>query len=43
MKMAEVFSNPVSLVYHVGKNLILNGIDIFTKIDKALVAYKLGD
>ncbi|CDW75594.1 UNKNOWN [Stylonychia lemnae] len=42
-KMAEVFSNPFSLIYHVGKNLVINGIDIFEKIAKALIAYGEAD
>lgn len=32
VKMAEIFASPLSLIYHVGKNLIVNGIDIFKKI-----------
>jgi len=42
-KMAEVFANPLSLIYHVGKNLIVNGVDIFKKIANALIAYGEAD
>jgi len=42
-KMAEVFAHPLSLIYHVGKNLILNGVDIFKKIANALIAYGAKD
>eukprot|EP00347_Sterkiella_histriomuscorum_P001536 403371660 len=43
VKMAEVFAHPLSLIYHVGKNLILNGVDIFKKIADALIAYGAKD
>jgi hypothetical protein len=43
VKMAEIFANPLSLIYHVGKNLVVNGIDIFKKIASALIAYGEGD
>lgn len=43
VKMAEVFSNPLSLIYHVGKNLVVNGIDIFKKIANALIAFGEAD
>lgn len=43
VKMAEVFASPLSLIYTVGKNLYLNGIDIFEKIMNAMVAYEEGD
>lgn len=41
--MAEVFAHPLSLIYHVGKNLLLNGIDIFKKIAEALIAFYKND
>lgn len=41
--MAEVFTHPLTLIYHVGKNLILNGVDIFEKIGQALIAYGAQD
>lgn len=39
-EMAEVFSSPWSLVYHIGKNLIVNGVDILKNIELALSEYK---
>lgn len=41
--MAEVFAHPLTLIYKVGKNLIVNGIDIFKKIAQALIAYGAQD
>lgn len=43
LKMAEIFGHPLSLIYHVGKNLILNGVDIFGKIANALISFGAGD
>jgi hypothetical protein len=39
-EMASVFTSPISLVYHVGKNLIVNGKDIYNDIDDAITQYK---
>jgi len=39
-KMAEIFSHPLSLIWQVGKSLIVNGSDIFDKISQAITAYK---
>ena len=41
--MISVFSNPWSLVYTVGKNLLVNGVDIFHKIEDATTAYDKKD
>ena len=41
--MAQVFAHPLSLIYQIGKNLIVNGIDIFKKIYSAVSYYKNGD
>lgn len=41
--MAEVFAHPLSLIYHVGKNLVLNGVDIFKNIAQALISYGAKD
>lgn len=41
-KMAEIFSHPLSLIWQVGKSLIVNGSDIFDKISQAITAYKNG-
>jgi len=37
--MAEIFEHPFKLVYHMGKSLILNGVEIFTLIAEAVRAY----
>lgn len=41
--MAEIFANPLSLIFHAGKNLLLNGVDIFDKIAAAVNSYGQGD
>lgn len=43
ISMAEILANPISLVYNVGKNLILNGVEIYGDIDKSVEFYKNGD
>ena len=42
-KLAKAFSDPWSLAYTVGKNLLLNGVDIYHKIEDATAAYKRAD
>ena len=42
-KMAEIFAHPLKLVVRAGKNLIVNGIDIFKKVDAAMIAYHNDD
>lgn len=39
-KMAEIFAHPWSLVWQVGKNLFVNGADIFGKISLAMQSYQ---
>jgi hypothetical protein len=39
-EMAKIIMHPLSLVYHMGKNLIVNGIDIFHKIQAAIASKK---
>jgi hypothetical protein len=43
LKMAEIFEHPLTLLYHIGKELIVNGLNIFRKISSAITAYKSGD
>jgi hypothetical protein len=38
--MAEVFEHPLSLLFQVGKSLIVNGADIFQKVKDSVTAYK---
>lgn len=42
IQLAEIFEHPLQLVYRVGKNLILNGIEIFKEINKAVNSYQAG-
>ena len=42
VKMAEIFEHPWSLIYHVGKSLIVNGADIFSKVEAAVNAFRSG-
>ena len=41
--MAEGFSSPWSFVYHVGKDLLVNGVQIYHEVDDAIAAYEAGD
>ncbi len=41
--MCEIFAHPLRLVYRIGKNLIVNGVDIFAKIAKGLFCYEKAD
>lgn len=41
--MALVFTHPLSLIYHVGKNLIVNGVEIFEDIVDSAAGYDEGD
>jgi hypothetical protein len=39
VKMVEVFNNPASFVYHVGKDLIVNGRQIYHDVDDSITQY----
>jgi len=39
-KMAAVFSNPWSFVYHVGADLVVNGVQIFAEVEDSVGQYK---
>jgi hypothetical protein len=41
--MVAVFSNPTSFAYHVGKDLMVNGQDIFQEIETAVSDYEAGN
>jgi len=43
LQMAAIFEHPLTLIFHIGKSLIVNGCDIFTKIETAVQAYKKGE
>merc|ERR1712087_934368 len=38
--MAENFANPWSFAYHVGKDLLVNGVAIYHEVDDAIAAYE---
>lgn len=42
-KMISVFDSPTSFAYHVGKDLIVNGAQIFTEIETAVSDYESGN
>ena len=41
--MAEKFKSPLSFAFHVGKDLLVNGTDIYHDIEGAVTAYQGGD
>jgi len=41
--MANIFLHPFTLFFKIGKNLIVNGAEIFLKITEAILADKSGD
>ena len=43
LEMIKIFEHPFSLVYHVGKNLVVNGIDIFRKTHEAIEDFENHD
>ena len=38
--MAVIFASPLSFAYHVGKDLVLNGVDIYHEIRNAITDYE---
>ena len=42
-KMIKVFDSPTSFAYHVGKDLIVNGKQIYTEIETAVTDYENGN
>jgi len=38
--MGEIFASPLSFAYHVGKDLVVNRVDIFKEIKNAVVDYE---
>lgn len=41
-KMAAVYSNPWSFVYHIGHDLAVNGVEIFKETEDSVTQYKAG-
>lgn len=37
--MAKIFNSPSGFAYHVGKDLMVNGKDIFAEIEDAVTQY----
>lgn len=37
--MASIMSNPWSFAYHVGKDLIVNGVQIFHEVDDSITQF----
>ena len=42
-KMLENFKSPISYAFHVGKDIIVNGVQIYKEIDTAVKDYESGD
>ena len=42
VSMAEHFSSPWSFAYHVGKDLLVNGVEIYHEVDDAVAQYEAG-
>lgn len=38
--MIKSFTSPMSFVYHVGKDILVNGKDIFTEVSTAVSDYE---
>ena len=41
--MAAIFESPLSFTYHVGKDIIVNGVNIFKDIEQAIADEQKGD
>lgn len=41
--MSAIFKSPSSLAYHVGKDLVVNGKDIYHEVDTAIADYEAGN
>jgi len=41
-KMAAVYSNPWSFAYHIGKDLVVNGVSIFKDTESSVTNYEAG-
>lgn len=42
-KMINICSNPYSFAYHVGKDLLVNGVDIFKHVYDSVKQYRAGE
>lgn len=41
--MAKVFTNPVELVFNVGRALILHGVNIYDEISSSVSSFSVGN
>jgi len=41
--LAKAFSNPASFAYHVGKDILVNGVQIYHEIKDSIVQYDAGN
>jgi len=39
LQLAEIFGHPLQLIFRAGKNLLLNGVEVYKEISAALKAY----
>ena len=42
-QMVEIFDSPTSFAYHVGKDLMINGVEIFHEVETAVNDYSAGN
>jgi hypothetical protein len=42
-QMVEIFDSPTSFAYHVGKDLMINGVEIFHEVETAITDYESAD
>jgi len=38
LKMVETFKNPISFLYHIGKSLVINHVEVFNEVSNAVTA-----
>ena len=42
-QMVQIFDSPTSFAYHVGKDLMINGVEIYHEVETAITDYNNGD
>ena len=42
-QMVSIFDSPTSFAYHVGKDLMINGVEIYHEVETAITDYNNGD
>ena len=43
LKMADIIEHPLSLMFRAGKNFVINGVDIFQRLNLAMQALSRAD